>query len=715
MKKLFKEEKTGLNIELKTVELILIAFFLSQEIFSQIPINGFCKFKSFTVSPDFNSLFTLNYNNDSYTDIILYNPLLKKIVSLTGKENGDFDKPEVSNIPYPITNIQNLIVKNKVIKRYAFASRENMRVGIYSFTPRGKAVLSGSVKFKSYPENISTADMNQNGKDEILVSGSAFNGLSIISQTKQGLKADKIIQNTSFSDAVFADLRNDGFADIAAFNIVNNSLFFFYNNGSGEFSLVRTIPVGTPIHSLKAMDLNLDNYTDLLFAGKNSITIMYGDFASAYDRIKKIKTEYTPDQIITGDFNKDGRIDIAYINYESNILSVIFAKSDSTFYPEMIYLRKDDLKSMVPFYSKFINGIAGVSGNGLLFTLTNLASFSSNPSIVLSPEPSSISYFDHNNNGIIDFCYLDKFSKSLDIITRNNAGIPQYFYSFPLYEDHFKILVDNTLPEKKIFYCYSPGRKLIEILTVDFEKNIYERSSIYSPGSILDIKIEKKYNLSNNIYIAFNKNGNLGFSIVEFHDYRYTFTNYFNLAHNPVDADISFGQALKVIYWYQIKNSLILAQTSFIGGVKNNEAGFIYSLNDAENVITFTGDLLNNEKDLSVSFFQYNNKPGAVIFNDYNSTQVVTKELPDYFKITSPNQLYYGQIKVNGLKKLCAYLPEKNTIAKLDFINKGKDFAVTAIADAGNIESYFIKNMSYRRYNLVYVDSTTNCINIQQF
>ena len=715
MKKLFKEEKTGLKIELKTVKLILFAFFLSHEIFAQIPINGFCKFKSFTVSPNFNSLFTLNYNNDSYTDLILYNPLSKKIVSLSGKENGDFNKPGVSTIPYPITNIQSLIEKNKEIKRYAFVSRVNMRVGIYSFTSRGRAVLSGSVRFKSYPENLSTADMNQNGKDEILVSGSAFNGLSIISQTKRGLKAEKIIQNTSFSDAVFADLRDDGFADIAAFNMINNSIFFFYNNGSGNFSIVRTIPVGTPIHSLKAMDINLDNYTDLIFAGKHSITIMYGDFASAYNHIKKIKTEFEPDQIITGDFNRDGRIDIAYINYEKNILSVIFAKSDSTFYPEMVYLQKDNLKNMIPFYSKFINGIAGISSDGLLFTLTNLASFSSNPSIVFSPKPSSISYFDHNNNGIIDICYMDKFSQSLDIITRNSAGIPQYFYSFPLYEDHLKILVDNFLPMKKIFYCYSPGRKLIEILTVNFENNIYERSSIYSPGSIMDIKIQRKYNLSNNIYIAFNKNGNLGFSIVVFHDYRYTFTNYYNIAHNPVDADISFGQTLRVIYWYQIKNSLILAKASFVGGVINNEAGFIYSLNDAENVITFTGDLLNNEKDLSISFFLYNNKPGAVIFNDFNPARVVTKELPDYFRITDSNQLYFGRLKINGMKKLCAYLPGKNTLAKLDFINKGKDFTVTQIAEAGGIESYFVKNMSYRRYNLVYVDSTNNCINIQQF
>ncbi len=427
MKKPLKEEKTGLKIELKTVNIILFAFFLSQELFSQIPINGFCKYNSFAVNSDFNSLLTLNYNDDSYTDLLLFSPYSKEITTLTGLVNGGFAEPKTSKIPYQITNIQSLIEKNKVVKRYAFTSRENMRAGIYSFTSDGRAVLSGSVLFKSYPENISTADANQNGKDEILVSGSAFNGLSILSQTDHGLKEKKIIENTNFSEAVFADLRSDGYSDIAAVNLFNNSLFFFYNNGAGNFSLVRTIPMNAPIHALRAVDINLDNYTDLLYATGNSIVIMFGDFASAYDRIEKIKTEYRPDQIITGDFNKDGKIDIAYINYKNNIMSLLFAKSDSTFYPEMVYMQKDQLKTLVPFYSKFINGIAALSSKGFVYTLTNLSSISSRASLVFSSKPSSISYFDCNNNGINDICYIDKFSRSLDLVVRIMPAFPAVF------------------------------------------------------------------------------------------------------------------------------------------------------------------------------------------------------------------------------------------------------------------------------------------------
>ncbi len=265
-----------------------------------------------------------------------------------------------------------------------------------------------------------------------------------------------------------------------------------------------------------------------------------------------------------------------------------------------------------------------------------------------------------------------------------------------------------------MFYCYSPGKKLIEILKINFDENKCERSSIYSPGNILDFKIQKQNNLNNKIFIAYNKNKELGFSIVEYHDYRYTYTNYYGIAKNPIDANISFDKSLKIVYWYEVKNSMFLSKSVFIGGVESNVSNFIYTLNNAENIVPFTGDLLNNEKNISISFFRYQNTQGAVIYNDYNASQINTKEMPDYFGVFNSNQLFFGQVKQNGLKKLCVYLPGKNILTKIDFINKGKDFAVSKLADINDMESYFVKNMSYRSYNVVYVDSSSNSINIQQ-
>src|ERR1039457_6372885 len=88
------EEKPGLKLEISNFSLILIELLLfSIEAFSQVPINGFCKYNKIDIDSGFTNLFALNYNDDSYTDLILYNPAKKDIESLDGNQSLSFSAP----------------------------------------------------------------------------------------------------------------------------------------------------------------------------------------------------------------------------------------------------------------------------------------------------------------------------------------------------------------------------------------------------------------------------------------------------------------------------------------------------------------------------------------------------------------------------------------------------------------------------------------------
>ncbi len=714
MKKPYKEEITGLKIELNKANILLILFFLSEEIFPQIPINGFCQFKSYNIEKGFGSLFTLNYNNDSYTDLVLYNPEQKKILSLAGKANGNFGMKNFSNVPYEITNIHSMIERNRKIKRYAFISRQNMRAGIYSFTSGGRAYLSNVIKLKSYPGNISTADINKNGTDELLVSGSGFDGLSLIYQTNSGLKEKKIIKNISFSNSVFADLSNDGYPDIAAFNVLNNSLSFFYNDGNGKFNKVRSIKFDQPIHSLRSVDMNLDNYTDLLYVKGNSINIIYGDSVSSYNNTISIPTKYYPDQIITGDFNRDGKIDLAYANYKEGILSVIFAKNEFSFYPETIYFKKNELKDIKPYYSKFINGIIALSSNGEIFTITNLPSITDNVNISLGVAPSAISFFDDGNNGINDICYIDNFTTSLNLIIRNNSGIPTLFYTYPLFENHSNIVVDNAEPRIKTFFCFSLNKKLIEILKINFGSNEVAKNVVYSPGPINDLEIKRTGNEFDNILLAYKNNSKVGLGIFEYRDYRYWMTNYSDINEKTYSLNVLSNNEPGLIYWQKHNENTILAKNTFSGGTPNRTLLYTFPFNNVSSIYSFTGDLFNNDRDATISFINTDSNYYVVVSN-YKATSLIRKtEVPDFFKINNSDQLFFGETRQNGLKKLFVYFPEKQLLGRIDFINKGRDILFSKLADVDNVDDYFIKKMNFRNYHLVYTDKLTGCITIKQ-
>ncbi len=713
MKKHWREGKKGLKTEMKRINILILAFFLSNNIYSQVPINGFCRYNSFNVSRDFNYLFALNYNNDSYTDLVLFNPDTNKIISLTGEKNGSFGSPHNYKIPLEITNIQSLIEENKRIKRYAFTCRQKRIVGIYSFTHSGKPILSSVCKFESYPKNISAADINNNGRDELLISGDAFNGLSIISRKGSALNAHKIVSNANFSQAVFADLNNDGYSDIVAFNTLTNSLEFYYNNSKGVFNKVRTIQEDGPISQLHAIDLNLDNYVDLLFVQGDSIHIMYGDFASSYNNQISIPTKYYPDKIIIGDFNNDGKMDIAYVNYEAGILSVLFGKSSSSFYPEMIYLLKGGLKDIIPFYSKFVTGIACINSKGKIYTVSNLSSISDSVNITTGAKPTAISYFDAGNDGINDICYIDSFTTTLNLIVRNSAGIPRYFYSYDLSDNHTKILVDDTESEIKTFFCYSPGKKLIEIVKINFAVNKIEKLSVYAPGKIKDLKIKNTGNKFDNIYLAYTKNDELGFGLMEYRNFRYLVTNYPDIAFNPLGTSITLKNYPGIIYWQDKGNQAQLYRITFNNGQNISKPIYDFTQSKISTAISFTGNLLNNDNDATISFIDAGKKNFAV-FTNYSSTYLIKKSAIPIYNKGKNIKLFFGETKINGLKRLLVYVPSKKIIDKLDFINKGKNLLASKLAGVDNVWDFFVKNLNFRNYHLVYSNSENDCITIKQ-
>jgi hypothetical protein len=459
--------------------------------------------------------------------------------------------------------------------------------------------------------------------------------------------------------------------------------------------------------------MNLDNYQDLIFAAGKSIEIIYGDSASSYLRDVKINTDFKPDKLIIGDFNKDGKMDIAYINKNEGMLSVLFARSDHGFYPEINYLRKPGLVDAVPFYSRFINGITAVSSIGYVYTISNLPSISENVNLAVTTDPGAINYFDDSNNGINDICYIDNFSKSLNLLVRNNAGIPSLLYSYKLFDSHKSILADNISPKKKIFFCYTIGEKLIEEITADLGSNDFKRTSLYSPGKIMDIKISKNENGSDQLNVAYENKEGLGLSIIGFNGYRYTYTNYAGSAPNAEGVSVSAKQPPSLFYWKREDDSMILYKTSFGEGGSNTKLIISVPVKNEAAISSFTGELLNNEKDATISFINTGDKSMAVFTDAGHTVLLKNKNIP-YASDSTRYKFYFGEVKQNGLKKLCIYIPSKGLIDKFDFPGKGRNLVISELADIDVAGGYFIKNMNFKNYHLVFSNNQNNCITIRQ-
>ncbi len=138
-----------------------------------------------------------------------------------------------------------------------------------------------------------------------------------------------------------ADFNGDGKTDYVVANYGANTISVFLGNGNGTFSLPTTITLGTNPFSVTTGDFNGDGFVDIAAANlfSDSVSVLLGDgagtFAAAVNYTAGVGSH--PGQIIAGDFNRDGFVDLVTVNYNSNNISVLFGTGTGTFGTGVLY------------------------------------------------------------------------------------------------------------------------------------------------------------------------------------------------------------------------------------------------------------------------------------------------------------------------------------------------------------------------------------------
>ena len=412
-----------------------------------------------------------------------------------------------------------------------------------------------TIEFDSYPENIFTGDIDLNGTEEILVSGSGFDGLSILFRSNGGIGEKKIITGTSFSEAIFIDLNQDGYPDVLAFNILENSLQFFINNTKGVFRLVRSMQYSEKINLLQSLDLNKNGIQDIIYAVGNRIEILLGDAQGSYKNKYSIKMDDRPSVIQFADFNGDKLFDIA-VSLSNDMLYILFGKNGAEFHEQIPYLRNSSLAAITSSKFKAKDNIACILEPGELVIINSEKELGREKKLTLGIQAGVVKQFDYLNDGIPDISFIDEYDNSLKILLNNKAGIPSRLYNFPLADDHKEILVDEFFSFSKFFYCYTKGAPLLEVFRYNFDKNSLNRKQLYAPGEILDVAFQRIDSAFVNIFVAYNKNSKLYLGKFENRDLSITFREFPFIDRNVSSAELFIEDEPVVYYWKSEGDSL---------------------------------------------------------------------------------------------------------------------------------------------------------------
>jgi hypothetical protein len=292
-----------------------------------------------------------DFNSDGKQDLVVTSGFDNTVVVLIGDGSGGF-----SQFGSPITTGFAEAVKigdfnNDGILDLAVANGQDiygdlpgyvtilLGNGDGTFTPTAANIATGM-----FPFFLTVADFNRDGNADLAVVNGRDNTISILEGDGTGgfTAAPTLFipdpTGPGICPIVAADFNGDGYVDLAVaeFNNPGNVIFIFKGNGDGTFSGPSApIPVGVNPFSMTALDFNGDGITDLAVgnfaydpAGPGTVSLLIGNgdgtFSQpAFSPITVGAAGTFPNDVVTADFNGDGKPDLAIPLFGSTTTAIL--------------------------------------------------------------------------------------------------------------------------------------------------------------------------------------------------------------------------------------------------------------------------------------------------------------------------------------------------------------------------------------------------------
>ncbi len=183
----------------------------------------------------------------------------------------------------------------------------------------------------STPETAVAGDFNGDGNLDIATIGDF--GISVLPGKGNGSFGTAIytsLADGGYGPLVAGDFNRDGILDLASIGQLPDGIVVFLGKGNGRFTPQPVIPISAASFNLITADLNGDGNLDLITAVNGQVNILLGKGDGTFAAATKIAVT-NAETVQVGDFNKDGKPDLAVSTGSIKNLVILPGNGDGTF------------------------------------------------------------------------------------------------------------------------------------------------------------------------------------------------------------------------------------------------------------------------------------------------------------------------------------------------------------------------------------------------
>jgi len=313
----------------------------------------------------------------------------------------------------------------------AVAGGDSRKVSFLLGQGTGSFTLAGHVVTTSDPGAITTGDFNGDGLTDVAVTGRYFDWNSSIIL---GNSAGTFTLHQTFSmrraplSIASADFNGDGRADLAvtySWSSPEHGVAILLGDGTGSFGAAHEIFTGYEPLSVVTGDFNGDGKTDLAVSvsGANNIAILQGNGTGTFSPPKYYGTAVGPSQLAAADVNNDGKLDLTSVHTGSDRVSILLGDGAGAFASTTTELNGGGQIASADFNN---DGILDLATNGFstigIFLANGTGGFAAPSHHQVVNYPKTLVSQDFNSDGKADLAVAHEYSNTISILLGNGTG-----------------------------------------------------------------------------------------------------------------------------------------------------------------------------------------------------------------------------------------------------------------------------------------------------
>jgi len=282
-----------------------------------------------------NMVAAADVNGDGKMDLICVQYYGPSVSVLTNDGSNGF----VLSGTYPVGNLPTAVTvadvngDGKMDIITANSSSASDSVSVLTNNGSGGFSLAGTYPAGDQPTGVTAADVNGDGKVDLICAdwGSwSGNTLTILTNDGSGgfvLSSSPVTGLAPYS-VTAADVNGDGKVDLISANAGDGTVSVLTNNGSGGFVLACTNAVGSQPYCVTTADVNGDGKVDLVCANfgatwGNTLTVLTNVGTGRFVVASSPVVGNGAIAVAAADVNGDGKVDLISANWRDNTLSIL--------------------------------------------------------------------------------------------------------------------------------------------------------------------------------------------------------------------------------------------------------------------------------------------------------------------------------------------------------------------------------------------------------